>query len=67
MVYLAVEVKNKFIFYEKNNALITDYMYYTAHEKEIDDWLEQHDCVREGMNIHFFDEKIKMLFVLRWE
>lgn len=60
-------MKNKFIFYENTNALIEDYMYYTDHEKEIDEWLENNECVREGMIIHFFDEKIKMLFMLRWQ
>lgn len=60
-----MEVKNKFIFYE-NQALIEDYVYYANNEKEIDDWLDKHDCIREGMNIYFFEERNKMLFILMW-
>jgi hypothetical protein len=60
-------MKNKFIFYNKTNALIEDYIYYTDHAEEIDAWLEQHDCVREGSVLHFFDESITMMFILRWQ
>lgn len=60
-------MKNKFIFYNKTNALIEDYKYYTDHAEEIDAWLEQHECAREGMVLHFFDESITMLFMLRWQ
>jgi hypothetical protein len=58
---------NKFIFFEKNEALIEDYFYYTDHLHEIDDWLYKHNCLREGMNLYFADENTKMLFRLRWE
>jgi hypothetical protein len=60
-------MKNKFIFSNKTNALIEDYTYYTDHAEEIDAWLEQHECVREGSILHFFDESITMLFILRWQ
>jgi len=55
-------MKNKFIFHDLT-AIIEDYMSYTT---DIDLWLEDHDCVREGMVIKFCDDKIKMLFMLRW-
>jgi hypothetical protein len=58
-------IKNRFIFYE-TNALIEDYMFYADHEAEIDNWLDKHDCVREGMNIHFFEHDTMILFKLTW-
>lgn len=58
-------VKNRFIFYD-TNALVEDYMFYADHESEIDKWLEDHDCAREGMVIHFFDKEVQILFKLAW-
>lgn len=58
-------MKNKFVFY-KLTALIEDYMYYDEHDEELDMWLENHDCKREGMVINFCDEATKMMFMLKW-
>lgn len=57
--------KNRFIFYE-TSALIEDYMFYAVNEAEIDNWLDEHDCTREGMNIHFFEVEAMTLFKLTW-
>lgn len=59
-------VKNKLIFFEETKAVILDYMWYTVHEPELDEWLNNHECTREGMIINFFDERIKILFILKW-
>jgi len=61
-----MDMKNKFIFFNENAAFIEDYVYYANNEKEIDDWLTLYNSVRTGMTIQFFDEKTKMLFILRW-
>ena len=58
-------VKNKFIFHG-TTALIEDYMFYADNEQVIDKWLEDHGCERHGMVIQLVNEKIKMLFILRW-
>ena len=59
-------VKNKFIFYDKTTAIIEDYAFYADNEQAIDKWLEDHNCERQGMVIKFVNEKIKMMFILRW-
>lgn len=48
------------------SAIIVDYMYYTVHITEIDDWLHEHDSEREGMVITFANEKVQTMFLLRW-
>ena len=58
-------MKNRFIFYD-TNALIEDYMFYYDNTDEIDAWLEQHDCAREGMVLHFFNIETLILFKLAW-
>jgi hypothetical protein len=58
-------MKNRFVFYNLT-ALIEDYVYYADHDAELDIWLEEHNCDREGMVIRFCDEGTKMMFMLRW-
>jgi hypothetical protein len=58
-------VKSRFIFTDLT-ALIADYMFYTDNQIEIDQWLEDSDCERTGMVIKFNNEKIKILFMMRW-
>ena len=58
-------MKNRFIFYD-TNALIEDYMFYYDHDEEIEGWLEENDCVREGMVLHFFNVETLILFKLAW-
>ena len=56
---------DKFIFYNLS-AMIADYKFYADNEKEIDEWLEDIKCQRQGMTINFCDENTKLMFILRW-
>ncbi len=58
-------VNTKFIINDLT-AIISDYVYYIDHHNEIDRWLESNNCERQGMIIKFFDEKTKMLFLIKW-
>lgn len=58
-------MKNRFIFFD-TNALIEDYMFYHDNTEEIDQWLNDHHCAREGMVLHFFNIETLILFKLAW-
>lgn len=60
-----MEIKNRFLFSELT-AMIADYKFYADNEKEIDNWLWERDSEREGMVIRFCDEKVKMMFMIKW-
>lgn len=60
-----MEIKNRFLFSELT-AMIADYKFYADNEKEIDNWLWERDSEREGMVIRFSDEKVKMMFMIKW-
>jgi hypothetical protein len=55
----------KFIFHNLS-AVIADYKFYSDNEEIIDTWLNDRWCSRTGMVINFWDEKVKVLFILRW-
>ncbi len=59
-------MKNKFIFFDSTNAIIEDFMYYTDHADQIDQWLDDHNSERTGMIIKFCNEQTKTLFILTW-
>lgn len=56
----------RFILSSNLVAIIADYKFYADHELEIDNWLYEYNCQREGMVIKFCNEKIKMMFIIRW-
>ena len=70
MVYVKMDIKNKFISIgsiSSTKLIIEDYMFYNDNEKEIENWLELHDANREGLIIDFPSEQIKTWFLLRWQ
>jgi hypothetical protein len=61
-----MDAPDKVMFYNNLSAIITDYKFYADNEEIIDRWLNDHWCSRTGMVINFWDEKTKVLFILRW-
>ena len=45
-------------------AIIVDYKFYD--ELIIDKWLQERECIRQGMVITFPNEQTKLMFILRW-
>ena len=64
-VFVEMVVNNRFIFLN-NTAIIADYKFYHIHTAEIDQWLETHNCSRQGMVIDFADSHASTMFALRW-
>ena len=59
-------VSNRFIFVTKYTAIIANYNYVNKHIDEIDQWLETHNCSRQGMVITFADSQVSTMFALKW-
>jgi len=46
---------------------LTDYLWYNAHNVELETWMEANDVQMQGMIIKFRTEQERTLFLLKWQ
>lgn len=72
-----IERKNnsKFIVYDdsylsesdcKYTVLLSHLEFWVKHIDELQVWLQEHDCAKQGMTINIPDDERMVLFALRW-
>ena len=72
-----IERKNnsKFIVYDdsylsendcKYTVLLSHLEFWVKNIDELQDWLEEYDCVKQGMTVNIPDDDRMVLFALRW-
>jgi hypothetical protein len=49
-----------------SSVILTDIGFWAQHEKELQDWCDQHDLRYTGMIVARIPAKIMTLFALRW-
>lgn len=64
---LAIATMTKpYIVFEPLSVILSDYVYWTEHEQELDDFCTHYGCVQQGLVIEFPTERVLTLFMLRY-
>lgn len=55
-----------YIVFEPLSVILSDYVYWTEHEQELEDFCTQYNCVQQGLLVEFPTEHALTLFMLRY-